>query len=297
MALNNGCVYPSQIAPSEAGQTLLAHLAATYRHSTEATWRDRLGRGEISLDERVAAGDEHLTAGQRVVWTRPPWDEPDVPLTFDLLHEDDALLVVGKPAGLPTLPAGGFLEHTLWTLVRVRHPEASPVHRLGRFTSGLVLFARSPGAGAALSLRVARASRRQAVYRALGAGRPAWTTREVTTPIGPVPHPVLGSVHAASAHGKAAHSVMRVLEARGSDTLFDVGITTGRPHQIRIHMAYLGHPLVGDPLYGIGGVPRADASALPGDGGYRLHAHRLTLDHPTTRKRLQLEAPPPADLI
>ena len=254
-----------------------------------------MGAAKISLDERVAAGDERLTAGQRVVWTRPPWDEPDVPLTFDLLHEDDALLVVGKPAGLPTLPAGGFLEHTLWTLVRVRHPEASPVHRLGRFTSGLVLFARSPGAGAALSLAW-REHRVGKQYRALGAGRPAWTTCEVTTPIGPVPYPVLGSVHAATAHGKFAHSVMRVLEARGSDTLFDVGITTGRPHQIRIHLAYLGHPLVGDPLYGIGGVPRADASALPGDGGYRLHAHRLTLDHPTTRKPLLLEAPPPAGL-
>ena len=296
MALNNGCIYESQILPGEAGRTLLAHLAATYRHSDCDTWRARLASGEVALDDRPAAGDERLRAGQRLVWARPPWDEPEVPLAFSVLHIDAALLVVDKPAGLPTLPAGGFLEHTLWALIRTQHPEASPVHRLGRFTSGLVLFARSHDAGASLS-RAWRNHRVTKDYRALGAGRPAWKMREVTAPIGPVPHRRLGTVFGASEAGKPARSVLVARPGSGPDTVFDVRIATGRPHQIRIHLAHAGHPLVGDPLYGLGGVPRAEAPALPGDGGYRLHAHRVVLAHPFTGESLRLEAPPPPDLV
>jgi 23S rRNA pseudouridine1911/1915/1917 synthase len=295
VALNHGWAYRSEVDPAAAGQTLLAHLVGRYRHSDAATWRARLARGEVVLDDRLTTGNDLLRAGQHLVWTRPPWDEPDVPTTFDVVHDDDALLVVNKPAGLPTMPAGGFLEHTLWALVRARYSDASPVHRLGRFTSGLVVCARSPEVAAALS-RAWREHRVSKQYRALGAGRPTWTRCEITTPIGPVAHPILGSVHAASDRGKPAHSVAQVLAVRGRDTLFEVAITTGRPHQIRIHLASVGHPLVGDPLYGAGGVPRADASALPGDGGYALHAHRLGLTHPTTGETVRLEAPPPAHL-
>lgn len=295
MAVNQGFVYRSQIAPDAAGRTLLAHLAALHRHSDAETWRARLSRGEVCLDDRPATGEERLRAGQQVIWTRPPWDEPDVPLTYDVLHEDADLLVVSKPAGLPTMPAGGFLEHTLWALIRVRYPNASPLHRLGRFTSGLVVCARSPAAGAALS-RAWREQRVSKHYLTLGTGRPEWIRREITTPIGPVPHPVLESVHAASDRGKPAHTVAEVLAPRGCNTLFDVTIAIGRPHQIRIHLASAGHPLVGDPLYGPGGMPRSDSTALPGDGGYCLHAHRLGLVHPTTGTWMQWEAPPPAVL-
>lgn len=295
MALNRGWTYRSEVIAAAAGQTLLAHLADTYRHSDTETWRTRLARGEVVLDDILATGREQLRAGQRVVWTRPPWDEPEVPLRFDVLHEDAALLVVDKPAGLPTMPAGGFLDHTLWALVRRRYPEASPVHRLGRFTSGLVLCARSAETAATLS-RAWREHRVMKQYRALGAGRPDWARREITTPIGPVSHPTIGSVHAASADGKTAHSVVDAVAARGEDTLFEVAITTGRPHQIRIHLASVGHPLVGDPLYGPGGLPRADTSALPGDGGYQLHAHRVSLAHPVTGDDAHFEAPLPEGL-
>lgn len=295
MALNDGWTYASQVAPAAAGHTLLAHLADTYPHSDAHTWLARLARGEVALDGCLATGEERLRAGQQLVWTRPPWHEPEVPLTFDVLHEDAHLLVVSKPAGLPTMPAGGFLVHTLWALIRARNPEASPVHRLGRFTSGLVVCARSPEAGGILS-RAWREHRVRKQYRALGVGHPDWTRREITTRIGPVFHPRLGSVHAASEHGKTARSVAEALDRRGDNTLFDVEITTGRPHQIRIHLASVGHPLLGDPLYDVGGVLRAHTSALPGDGGYWLHAHRVALEHPVTGEWLDVESPPPADL-
>jgi 23S rRNA pseudouridine1911/1915/1917 synthase len=84
-----------------------------------------------------------------------------------------------------------------------------------------------------------------------------------------------------------------VLERRRDATLVEVEIRTGRPHQIRIHLAWAGHPLVGDPLYGPGGVPLPDTCALPGDPGYLLHAQRLELVHPRTGERLALTCQPP----
>ena len=295
MALNRGFAYEAQIGSEAAGLTLNTWLAATYAHSSAADWAARLAGAEITIDDAVATGHEALRAGQVVVWQRPPWHEPDVPLAFDVIHEDADLLAVSKPSGLPTMPAGGFLDHTLLTLVRARFGDAHPAHRLGRGTSGLVLFARTPAAAAALG-RAWRTHAVSKVYRALVSGSPPWTALEITTPIGPVPHALLGSVHAASPDGRAAHSIATVIERRDGTALCEVSITTGRPHQIRIHLAAARHPLAGDPLYADGGHLRADAHVLPGDGGYQLHAHRVQLAHPEDGRSLALVAPAPTEL-
>jgi 23S rRNA pseudouridine1911/1915/1917 synthase len=214
-------------------------------------------------------------------------------LATAILFEDAALLAVAKPSGLPTLPGGGdFLDHTLLALVRRRHPEASPMHRLGRGTSGLVLFA--PTTGAAKPLQAAfREEGTRKVYRTLCTGNLEQTAFEITAPIGAIPYAPLGTLHAASAGGRPAQSRVTVVERREGATLVDVEIFTGRPHQIRIHLAWAGHPLVGDPLYGFGGIPLPGTTAVPGDLGYLLHAHRLELAHPRTGARLNLTCQPP----
>ena len=295
MALNRGCTYREQIGPVQAGRTVRQHLVSRYTHSSASDWNARLSAEQVELDGAVARGDEQLHSGQHLTWQRPPWDEPDVPLHFDVVYEDASVLAVNKPSGLPTMPAGGFLEHTLLTLVRVRYPEAHPLHRLGRFTSGVVLFARTPAAASALG----RAWRGHEVikdYRALVSGAPPWDTLEIAIGIGPVPHPRLGTVFAARTDGKPARSSVAVMARRDGAALCDVRIATGRPHQIRIHLAFAGHPLVGDPLYGAGGQPLTDAPALPGDGGYLLHAHRVRCAHPDGSGVLDLDAQPPAAL-
>lgn len=293
--LNEGFEYAEQVGPEAAGRTVLDYLAGRYRHSARRVWEERIVRGEVRLRGGAAMLTDRLRCGETLVWNRPPWEEPAVPLAFAVLHRDEHLLAVAKPRGLPTMPGGGFLNHTLLHVVRGSFPEAAPLHRLGRGTSGVVLFART-----AVARRVAAAAWRQGgvekVYRALVTGVPERAAFSIDTPISLVPHPRLGRVHAASPDGRSALSRVRVLEARGQHAIVEVTIPTGRPHQIRIHLAAAGHPLVGDPLYVAGGLP-GPQPGLPGDPGYRLHAHRLALTHPATGAPLEVECAPPGELV
>lgn len=290
--MNHGFTYTGITGPRDEGLSLLEHLAARHAHTPEAEWRERIEGGLVLLDGAPARAESRLRRGQEVAWVRPPWEEPEVPMAYAVLYEDGDLLAVAKPSGLPTQPNGGFLEHTLLALVRRRHPEASPIHRLGRGTSGLVVFSLNTAANRALCETLRR---REAVkiYRALVQGRPAVDAFTVEAPIGPVPHPALGTLHAASPGGRPARSHARVLERRETDSLVEVRIETGRPHQIRIHMAASGHPLEGDPLYAPGGGIRTGTTARPGDTGYLLHAFRLGLPHPRTGAWLELACQPP----
>jgi len=289
--VNSGFAYRDRIGPAEEGETVLAYLARRYRHSGEGEWRERVAAGEVTVDEARAGADTVLRRGQEIVWNRRPWEEPAVPLAFAVLYRDESLLAVAKPRGLPTVPGGGFLEHTLLHLVRTLAAAAVPLHRLGRGTSGAVLFALTAEARRAV-LAAWRGGQVDKSYRALVTGLPLQDAFSVDARIGPVSHPRLGHVHAASPGGKPSLSHVRVLERRRDTSLVEVRIPTGRPHQIRIHLAVAGHPLVGDPLYGLGGAPVPEPG-LPGDGGYRLHAHRLGLDHPLTGRRLEIECCPP----
>lgn len=299
--MNRGHTYREQVDHRGAGRAVLTHLAQRFEQANAAEWQARIDAGQVTLDDAPTSGETLLRAGQWLCWARPPWEEPAVPLDAAVLHEDALLLAVAKPRGLPTMPGGGlYLEHTLLAVVRRRAPEASPMHRLGRDTSGLVLFARTAAAAGVVQAAF-RARRVGKVYRALCAGHPAAERFTVDAPIGEVPHPLLGTVHAAATGGRPSRSHVTVLERRGgggapASALVEVEIETGRPHQIRVHLAFAGHPLVGDPLFGEGGLPIPGTRALPGDPGYLLHALRLELDHPVEPRRLALECPPPQAL-
>jgi 23S rRNA pseudouridine1911/1915/1917 synthase len=292
---NQGFAYEEHVRPETAGRSVLEHLAGRYRHSTVAEWEWRIRRGEVRLDGIRASSADRLRAGQHLIWNRPPWREPSVPLGFALLYADADVLAVAKPSGLPTMPAGGFLTHTLFSQVRRRFPDATAVHRLGRGTSGVVLFARSDQARRSLAAAW-RAQQVERIYLGLVEGRVGRRRFAIDLPIGPVPHPLLGTVHGASASGRSARTIVHTLRASDDASLVEVRIDTGRAHQIRIHLAAAGHPLVGDPLYGPGGLPRPGSRALPGDGGYLLHASRLLFPHPVTAVLTTIECAPPPRL-
>ncbi len=300
--LNRGYAYTAIISSKYHGQTLLSHLASFYSHSTPQAWQQRLNNGEIALNGVTASGSESVTVGQTLVWNRPPWIEPDSPRHFEVLFEDPHLLAVNKPGGLPTLPGGGFMENTLLRMVQKQTPNANPVHRLGRGTSGIVLFAKTLRAAAKLSANW-NTSRIQKIYRALAQGIAQHDAYEILTPIGLVPHPRIGSVWAANPSGKPSKSLAKVISRAPSSTAssktpgtttFEVRLNSGRPHQIRIHLASIGHPLVGDSLYGLSGQPLENLPGLPGDGGYFLHAQFLKFHHPITGEPINLEAALPS---
>jgi 23S rRNA pseudouridine1911/1915/1917 synthase len=288
--LNQGFSYRERLGSSAGGHTVLSYLVARYPHSDAQVWRQRLVRGEVLLEGVVADGSEPLRVGQTLTWNRPPWLEPTVPLSYDRIYQDQAILVVNKPSGLPTVPAGGFLQNTLLSLVRQKFPPATPIHRLGRATSGLVLFALNPQVASRLCTHWSRVEK---VYRALASGVATRDEYAIATPIGQAAHPRLGRVWAASPQGKPSFSRAWVKERRADSTVFAVQIQTGRPHQIRIHLASIGHPLVGDPLYAAGGQLLPKQPGLPGEGGYLLHAERLAFEHPDSGEWMELEAPLP----
>jgi 23S rRNA pseudouridine1911/1915/1917 synthase len=287
--LNRGYAYTTIISSKYHGRTLLSHLASLYPHSTTQAWHQKLNNRGVTVNGVTATGSESLTVGQTLVWNRPPWIEPDSPQHFDVLFDDAHLLAVNKPSGLPTLPGGGFMENTLLRLVQKQTPNANLVHRLGRATTGIVLFAKTTQTASRLAANW-NTSRIQKIYRAVAQGIAQDDAYEILTPIGLVPHPRLGSVWAANPSGKPSKSLARVISRTTSTTTFEVSLYSGRAHQIRIHLASIGHPLVGDPLYGFNGQPLENLPGLPGDGGYFLHAQFLNFHHPITGEQINLEA-------
>lgn len=291
---NSGYSFRHALGQSAASHTTLSYLSEHFSHSTRDEWLARIQAQEILIDHSIATGEELLKPGGTLIWNRPGWVEPNVPMDYVVLYRDDYLLAVHKPSGLPTLPGAGFYRNTLLSQVQHEFPTATPLHRLGRSTSGIVLFAMD---GQTRSVMSQRWERIQKWYRVLVQGIVGFESLCVRTPIGPIPHPRLGSIHGASWRGKPSRSLVEVMEHRHSTSLCSVELMTGRPHQIRIHLASIGHPLVGDPVYAVGGGLVDENPGLPGDAGYFLHAHRLRFQHPAHDVAIQVEAPLPDCLI
>src|SRR6195256_3207727 len=239
--LNRGYAYTTIISSKDHGRTLLSHLANLYPHSTPQAWQQNLNNREVTVNGITATGSESLTLGQTLVWNRPPWIEPDFPQYFAVLFNDPHLFAANKPGGLPRLPGGGFMENSLLRLVQKQTPTANPVHRLGRGTTGIVLFAKTPQAAAKLSANW-NTPRIQKIYRALAQDVAQHDAYEILTPIGLVPHPLIGSVWAANPSGKPSKSLAKVISRAPSSTAssstpgtttFEVSLNSGRPHQIR----------------------------------------------------------------
>ncbi len=256
-------------------------MARRYRHSTEDVWLARIAAGELDCNGDCLRDDRRLDGRETILWRRPPWLEEAIPDQWQTIHDDGDLMVINKPSGLPVMPGGGFLRHTLTALLEPSG--ARPVHRLGRFTSGLQVCARTPQTRAAWSKQFRPDGGCRKVYQAWAQRVPGLELGQsltVTTDVVERVHPLLGWIWGPEPLKEepvrkrlSAHSELRLLERTDDGDRLEVTITTGRPHQIRIHLAQLGSPLLGDPLYLQN--REISATATPGDGGYRLHAWRL----------------------
>jgi 23S rRNA pseudouridine1911/1915/1917 synthase len=250
--------------------------------------------GAVSVNGEVAKPSRLLEPGDRVEYAIDPPRVLDVQpeaIDLDIVYEDETLLVVDKAAGMVTHPAHGALDGTLVNAL-LAHAGALPgeplrgglVHRLDRDTSGLLVVAKTEAALTTLG----RAMQKRYItreYRGIVVGTPRDREGTINGALGRDPHNRLK--YAIRADGKPAvtHYALREVLHNASELTFT--LETGRTHQIRVHLAAIGHPVYNDPVYG----KRERASELPGQA---LHAWRLAFKHPVTKVHLAFESEPPA---
>jgi 23S rRNA pseudouridine1911/1915/1917 synthase len=295
---------PDELAGKRLDQ-VLAELFPDYSRSRLQKW---VKSGKVTVNGTSRAVKEKVTAGDRIelqVVEEAVIEDAPEKIDLDILYEDDDLLVINKPAGLVVHPAAGnpagtllngLLHHapSLETL-----PRAGIVHRLDKDTSGLLVVARSQRAHKQLvEMLQQRDIHRE--YRTIVHGRMV-AGGTVDEPIGrhPTQRKKMAVLYSESA--KPAMTDYRVLERFRAHCLLQVKLHSGRTHQIRVHMAHIRHPVVGDPLYGgrlqiPAGCSDALRDALRSFRRQALHAFRLGFEHPATGEWIEWEAPMPDDM-
>jgi 23S rRNA pseudouridine1911/1915/1917 synthase len=285
------------IPPEHAGRRLdqsLAELLAQYSRSRLQQWIDA---GEVRLDGLPATRRQKVWGGEAVE-LHPRADPSEVafrPEAIDLavVYEDAAVLVLDKPVGRVVHPGAGNWEGTLLNAL-LHHaptlagiPRAGIVHRLDKDTSGLMVVAKTLSAQTHL-VRALQAREVKRVYRAVALGRFEHGEAEIDAPIGR--HPTQRTRMAVVASGKPAQTHYRVLRQFADCAWVECHLRTGRTHQIRVHLAHIGHPLLGDSVYaGRRHAPRA----FPRQA---LHAFQLGFTHPDSGEVLRFESPLPVDM-
>jgi 23S rRNA pseudouridine1911/1915/1917 synthase len=273
-----------------------AFLAARGAAPSRSAAQRLIDSGAVLVDGQSRAKNHRVAPGEVVsVAERPEEGDEDPAPELEVVYEDDQLLVVDKPAGLVTHPAPGHRGPTVAGALAGRaaggpDPErAGIVHRLDRDTSGLMIVAKTPEAHAALQAELrARKVRRE--YLALVTGHPDAESGTIDAPIGR-DRTRRTVVSTRSDRPRPAVTHFEVIERLPRTTLLRVRLETGRTHQIRAHLAAIGHPVCGDPAYG----GRACGRRL-GLGRQFLHAESLMFSHPLTGENLRCESKPPVDL-
>jgi 23S rRNA pseudouridine1911/1915/1917 synthase len=295
-----------ELAPDLADLRFDQALARALPQYSRARLQGWIEAGEVEVDGRKLRGKDKVLGGERVrihAWLEADAQVQPEALPLEVLFKDRALFVINKPAGLVVHPGAGNARHTLQNALLALDPKlavvprAGIVHRLDKDTSGLLVVARTPESHTALVTALAgREISRHYLAVCTGVMTAGGTVAE---PIGR--HRSLRTRMAVRADGRPAVTHYRVVQRFRGHTLVRAELETGRTHQIRVHLAYIGFPVVGDPLYG--GRRRLPAGSTPGlvaelNGFKRqaLHAAHLALAHPTSGRSVEWDAPVPADM-
>jgi 23S rRNA pseudouridine1911/1915/1917 synthase len=322
-AMTSGRIVHIEIAAEDAGERLDRVLARKIPELSRSRLKALILDGQVRSGERALTDPAfHVGEGDTIAVDVPPpvAAEPqgeNIPL--DIVHEDDAIIVINKPAGLVVHPAAGHDSGTLVNAL-IAHCGASLsgiggvkrpgiVHRLDKDTSGLLVVAKTDRAHQSLTKQFADHGRTGALrrgYLAIAWGAPTMPSGTIDQPIGR--HATAREKMAVRAQGRVALTHWRRLETfAGRDgkpvaSSFALELETGRTHQIRVHMSHIGHPLLGDATYGAGFKTKASQlseqakAELTRLGRQALHAYRLTLEHPLSGEILEFETDWPEDL-
>lgn len=287
------------VTAAEAGTRLDQFCQAELDGVSRARVQAWIADGQVRVNDRAAKPAQRLKAGDRVFVAAPPPPEDAVAkpeaIPLAVVYEDDDLIVIDKPVGMVVHPAPGSPSGTLVNAL-LHHCRgglsgiggvARPgiVHRLDKDTSGLLVVAKHDRAHLGLSAQIAAKTAVRRYWAVVGGHMPSPEGR-VDAPI--ARHPTHRQKMAVVPGGRPAATRWRVLESFKGFDWVECTLETGRTHQIRVHLAHVGHPLVGDPVYG---GDRTLPVKLPGQA---LHAHTLSFDHPVTGEPLTFTAPPPA---
>ena len=311
MATND--VFNIDVAQKDAGLRLDAFVAACLEDCSRSYAAQLIRQGCIQVDGALRKPSYHLKINEKVSGRLPPSEHLDIapePIPLDILFEDRHLIVVNKPAGMVVHPAMGHASGTLVNALLHHCPdlegiggEMRPgiVHRLDKDTSGAMVVAKTAPAHLELSHQF-KSRTIQKQYRALVYGELKAERGQIDLPVGR--HPVERKKMATpGSNGRQALTLWRVMERFCGATLLSVDLKTGRTHQIRVHCQAMGHPIVGDPIYGqrrtltrLAKTNEPLYNAVKHAGRQMLHAFQLGFVHPITSIKHHFEAQLPQDI-